>query len=375
VTETIFVTGANGFLGSYACARLLADSDAHLMLLVRGRSRADQLARLWATWQLHLSVDAFAAVLPRLTLLSGDLHEPALGLPTPARDALRERVTSILHIAASLNRKSEKACLNTNLRGTLSVVQLARHLKDHGRLHRFSHVSTVAVAGHRHREVVEEDAAIDWERSDYDPYGRTKKFCEHMVRELLPDVRRLWFRPSIVMGDARFPMTTQFDMVRAFCFIADLPIIPLDPDARQDIVNADYVGRAIATIHLKPQPRWDTYHLSSGQASRSARAIADALVAHTGRRARFRGRLASPFSQVIRVLDQAPRGTTPAQIGALLKVFWPYVTWDTVFANDRVRAELGADPTPFPEYCAGLYDWAHAQGFRYPAVALPESLR
>ena len=52
---------------------------------------------------------------------------------------------------------------------------------DHG-LRRFSHVSTVAVAGHRANEVVQEDSSIDWNRSDYDPYARTKKFCEHMVR-------------------------------------------------------------------------------------------------------------------------------------------------------------------------------------------------
>ncbi len=35
-----------------------------------------------------------------------------------------------------------------------------------------SHVSTVAVAGHRSNEVVEEDSAIDWSRLDYDPYAR-----------------------------------------------------------------------------------------------------------------------------------------------------------------------------------------------------------
>ena len=67
-----------------------------------------------------------------------------------------------------------------------------------------------------------EDASIDWDRSDYDPYARTKKFCEHMVRELLPDVPRTVFRPSIVLGDSRRPETTQFDMVRAFVFLAGL---------------------------------------------------------------------------------------------------------------------------------------------------------
>ncbi len=54
---------------------------------------------------------------------------------------------------------------------------------EHG-LRRFSHVSTVAVCGQRANEVVQEDTSIDWNRSDYDPYARTKKFCEHMVRQL-----------------------------------------------------------------------------------------------------------------------------------------------------------------------------------------------
>ncbi len=88
---------------------------------------------------------------------------------------------------------------------------------SHG-LRRFSNVSTVAVAGKRSNEVVTEDRSIEWDRSDYDPYARTKKFCEHMVRELLPDVGLTIFRPSIVLGDSRYPETTQFDMVCRSCF-------------------------------------------------------------------------------------------------------------------------------------------------------------
>src|SRR5262249_38393878 len=110
---------------------------------------------------------------------------------------------SIIHCAASLNRKSEKQCLNVNLRGSLEVIQLARRAHHHHGLRRYSHVSTVAVAGKRQDEVVMEDSAIDWARSDYDPYARTKKFCEHMVVQLLPDVSHIIFRPAIVMGDSR----------------------------------------------------------------------------------------------------------------------------------------------------------------------------
>ena len=117
----------------------------------------------------------------------------------------------------------------------------------HG-LRRFSHVSTVAVAGKRKNEVVTEDKSIDWERSDYDPYARTKKFCEHMIRQLLPEVPITIFRPSIVLGDSRRAETTQFDMVKAFVFLAGLPVLPFRPNDKIDIVNVDFVADAIADV-------------------------------------------------------------------------------------------------------------------------------
>ena len=119
---------------------------------------------------------------------------------------LRERCDSVLHVAASLNRKSSKACFNANLRGSLSVIKLVRSIAEaRGDLRRFGVVSTTAVCGKRQHEVVTEDESIDWSRSDYDPYARTKKFAEHMVGELLDDLPTVIFRPPTVMGDSRFP--------------------------------------------------------------------------------------------------------------------------------------------------------------------------
>ncbi len=372
--HTVFLTGGTGYLGGYVCNELLARDDTRLALLVRGRDRQHAIEKLWKSWQLHMTIDAFRAALDRCFIVLGDLHSADLGISEAQLAALRDQVDSILHIAASLNRKSSKACFNTNLRGTLSVIKLARYLHDRRGLERYSHVSTVAVAGHRSHEVVEEDDGIDWARSDYDPYGRTKNFCEHMATQLLPDLPRTFFRPSIVMGDSRRAETSQFDMVRAFCVIADLPIVPIDPDCRIDIVNADYVGRAIAHIHRTPAPAHEIYHLSSGRQSRTVGEIARTLAEAEGRKARLAPRLEQGFGLVARLMNRAPRGSTIAGVGSLLKVFWPYITWDTVFANERVRAELGDDPTPFTEFCIPLYRWSTAQDFRYPHVPLPEGV-
>jgi thioester reductase-like protein len=371
--KSIFLTGGNGYLGAYVCTRLLdSRPKQHLHLLIRGRDERHALEKLWASWQLHMDVEAFKKALKRVTLVFGDLHAKRLGLSTEQWDDVLNRCDSILHIAASLNRKSSKACLNTNLRGTLSVIQLASAMEQNGSLRRYSHVSTVAVAGQRNREVVEEDGAIEWDRSDYDPYGRTKKFCEHMARELLPEDKLLFFRPSIVMGDSRWPKTSQFDMIRAFCIMADLPVVPLRPDVRLDIINADYVGKAIADIHVKKKPKWDIYHLSSGTSSKTAQEIADALVAgQTRRRVRFVRKLETPFSKTVDAMTMAPRKSPIALPAALLKVFLPYITYDTVFDNARVVAEMGEAPAPFTDYCTDLYHFAKDNDFAYPAESLP----
>ena len=374
---SIFITGATGYLGSYAATFLIERTDERLALLVRSKSDAEAVEKLWRAFQLHMNAEQFRDAMKRVDIVRGDLtsQKPHLGIDDKTYAKTINEAESVIHIAASLNRKSEKACLNTNLRGTLAVVKLARDIRDTRGLRRFSHVSTVAVAGQRDREVVQEDQAVDWARSDYDPYGRTKKFCEHMVRELLPDVPRTYFRPSIVMGDSRRVETTQFDMVHTFCVMADLPIVPIRPETRLDIVHADFVAEAIATLHMKEKPAHEIYHLSAGEQSLTAERIASALQATWNKKPpRFVPQIERPFSKTVDAMMNLPKQNPVTQIASLFKVFLPYITYDTVFDNSRVCAELGKKPTPFDAYCAPLYRWAKSENFKYPYKPLPENI-
>jgi thioester reductase-like protein len=367
----IFLTGSTGYIGAHIAANLLQDHDASLNLLVRARDPQEAADRLWRAFQLHMDFPRFYEYFQtRIRIFCGDLTGSKFGLPEDDYDRLIHTTDSIIHCAASLNRKSEKSCLNVNLRGTLEVVQLGSRVEYYHGLRRFSHVSTVAVAGMRHNEVVTEEKSIDWERSDYDPYARTKKFCEHMIHQLLPRVPRTIFRPSIVLGDSRFAQTTQFDMVRSFVFLAGLPILPFRPNDKIDIVNVDFVAHAVATLHQKENPQYDTYHLSSGGASQTFRELTSALAAARHKRGPlFLPFLEKPFGSAVNTLsnyrNSAGRGA------ALMKVFLPYLVWNTVFDNTRVTTELGRSPVPFSQYSYPLLKFSQEKQFSYPYQEWP----
>lgn len=371
----IFITGGTGYLGSYAIEWLLRNTDHELALLVRAPDYDCGVERLWQALQLHMQADEFHRHLDRVCFISGDLTKPDLGISTADYDWLVSNAESVLHVAAALNFRSERACTNHNLRGTLSVIKLAQGIQQDHPLRRFTQVSTVAVAGQRPGAVVTEDEPLDWGRADFNAYTRTKKFCEHMVRELLPDVPRLYLRPSSVIGDSRFPETTQFDMVRAMCVLSDLPVLPLARELRLDVVNADWVGPAIAELHVREDLTHDTYHLSAGAESRTIGEIAEAFSTSLGKRVpHFAGQLAGPFERVSDALARLPKAGRLQRIGALLSVFIPYMATDIVYDNARAVRDLGTAPTPFTSYGAALYRYAKSVNFEFPYRPLPEVL-
>jgi thioester reductase-like protein len=367
----IFLTGSTGYIGAHVAANLLDGHAASLNLLVRARDPQEAQLRLWRSLQMHLEFSRFYEYLQtKVRIFCGDITSPGFGLERDEYDRLVHTTDSVIHCAASLNRKSEKSCLNVNLRGTLEVLTLARHAEHYHGLRRFSEVSTVAVAGKRSNEVVTEDKSIEWDRSDYDPYARTKKFCEHMTGVLLPDTPKTVFRPSIVLGDSRRAETTQFDMVKAFVFLAGLPALPFRPTDQIDIVNVDFVADAIATLHQKDQPKYEIYHLSSGTSSQTFRELTNALsAAQQKRKPVFVPFTEKPFTRSVNFLSN--RKSPLGHGAALLKVFMPYLVWKTVFDNTRVTSELGRKPVPFSQYSFPLLKFSRENNFEYKYLPWP----
>src|SRR5437899_10076723 len=79
--------------------------------------------------------------------------------------------------------------------------------------------------------------------------------------------------------------------------------------------------------------------------------------------------LGGPFSSTV---NWVANRSGAARYGAsLLKVFWPYLDWNTVFDNSRVVAELGETPAKFSTYAHALLKFSRENKFRYPAKPWP----
>ena len=113
----IFLTGSTGYIGAHVAANLLEGHGAALNVLVRARDPQEaQLRACGARLQLHLDFPRFYEHLQtKVRIFCGDLTAPGFGLARDEYDRLVHTTDSVIHCAASLNRKSEKSCLNVNL--------------------------------------------------------------------------------------------------------------------------------------------------------------------------------------------------------------------------------------------------------------------
>jgi len=70
-----------------------------------------------------------------------------------------------------------------------------------------------------------------------------------------------------------------------------------------------------------------------------------------------------PFGGVVNLVSKL-KGSV-GYGASLMKVFMPYLTWNTVFDNTRVTTELGRKPVPFSEYSYRLLKFSRENDFKY----------
>ena len=187
MSESIFMTGARGFLGrnllEEAARRL---PKASFVLLARSEKAAEDLGDKFR-W---LGRD-------RLRIVQGDIVHSGLGL-SPGDSAALTSVNEVWHLAAStsFDDREKEAIRLGNVVGTQNMLAVARGLP---KLDRFMYVSTAYVAGTNPGPIAEDEMPA---RNGFrNSYESTKWEAEQAVR--LSKLPFVIFRPSIIMGDSQ----------------------------------------------------------------------------------------------------------------------------------------------------------------------------
>jgi long-chain acyl-CoA synthetase len=281
---------------------------------------------------------------PRVDAVAAELTAP--GLRCPRRTELAERVSTIVHSAASVSFDlplSEARAIN--LDGTRRMLEFARLAGDRGGLDVYGHVSTTYVAGATAGRFGERD--LDRGQTFHNTYERSKFEAETLVRAS-EDVPFTIMRPSIVVGDRRSGWTSAFNVLywplRAFArglFTA----VPAVPSAPVDVVSIDYVADGVFELCSSPGTG-DTYHLCAGENASTIGEIAQ-LASRYFRR---------PVPEFL-----ARRGASGAQGFDHGSEYFPYFSIAAEFDDALARARLepaGISVTPLREYLDRLLDFA-----------------
>jgi thioester reductase-like protein len=351
----VLLTGATGFLGGEILARLLKRGDRHVYALIRADGQEAADARLRETIvSLMGTIDPWAR---RVTAVAADLQAPALGLDQAAREWLAERVSLVIHGAASVSFDlGLDQSRRVNVEGTRRVLDLAEAASSRGGLECFTHISTAYVAGDHRGGFAEGDLAVGQQFRN--GYEQSKFEAETLVRERSLPVQVL--RPSIVVGDSNTGWTPAFNVLywplRAFARGA-YPVLPFRRSSLVDVVPVDYVASSVLALTGRPGT---TYHLVAGESASEMGEMVKLASSYLGKRP---PRLIPPALYRRAVHPLLVRTGSERRRRALRRSeqFFPYFEVSTRYDDTHAREALaprGIEAPPLASYFNRLMDYA-----------------
>jgi thioester reductase-like protein len=253
------LTGATGFLGRYAARALLAATDLRLVCLVRAGD--DRLARVRLLDALARVGVSDPVLLDRVTAVSGDVAEPALGLDRRTFDALAAQVDLVYHCAAEVNwARSYRQLRAVNVLGALEVVRFACA----ARAKPLVFVSTIAVcfAQGGSGPVDEDTDMLPHVEAMPLGYAQSKCVAEHLLRQAAArGLPVTILRPALISGDSRTGDVNLDDLIAALVEGCAAAGAAIDVDWLLDCVPVDFVADVLARVPAPPAPGARVLHL------------------------------------------------------------------------------------------------------------------
>ena len=358
--RSAILTGATGLLGSWLLKYLSKDYD-HIFAIARATNGASAESRVRSVLEVHeherSTVDS---IMSRVTVLDGDIHKKALGLPPQKLDELLENGAEDLFHSAALAefRVPYDRIYVTNVLGTQNTLDLAISLKRRGQTNPidFHHISTVAVAGDYEGYFTESDFSHGQHFNN--TYEQTKFEAEQLVRDYSQELRTIIYRPSVITGDSQRGITTNFKMLyQPVHFIAYelFGILPGQGECRHSFVPVDRVAEAIALLSKQDDYSKESYQLvNPDQISLEE----------------FVGSICDFFSKQpprLRPLNEFSKDMLSAVQWRIVEPFVPYFNYRVTFGAEHTNALLRKLGFCWPKvdraFLFRLYHYCRESGF------------
>lgn len=236
----VLLTGSTGTIGRRWLPLLLAaDESRHVTVLVRDHGRALKHGRV--------------------SVMTGDLRSPQLGLDRASWDSLADTITDIVHCAADIRftRPIEDARA-VNTAATRTMLSLARQAR---RLKRFAHLSTTYIMGRDEGELPESQYCNS--SGFVNTYEQAKYEAELEVFAAMPDIPTAVFRLSSVAST----QSSYFDQTLRLIPRNPFPMLPGVADCRIDLISQAWAVDTLSRLFEQHFRSGAVYHVCAGPAA------------------------------------------------------------------------------------------------------------
>lgn len=334
-----FITGGMGLLGINLVVELLRTTTARIIVLVREfseekRAKFMQDLRAFGAGSWSEGVEG-----SRIELIGGDVAKPGLGLSPDRRDRLARGIDRIYHAAALIKLMGhEREVFATNTEGTRNLLDFAVQCRERGRLDSVVHVSTAAVSGDRQGTILESD--LDAGQHFNNLYEKSKFDAEQIVEAYRSGgLNILVMRTSAIVGTVAEGTTNNYNMFYLLLrFLSEgvFEHIPIPTEAHFNLVPVDAAAKAIVMISHAACGGNRNFHVVNPHEI-NVRHLLESVSGYLG--------VPKPrFEAEDGVAFHAFEGMR----GALLHVFYPYLTNRKRFDMQNTNAALSGQPFGWP---------------------------